>query len=116
MCKEITMATKKVYDACCERMQHRPLWRISGNGGEQRMTEPDMRFLFGKKELVSEVEFAACSEIEKRRHLREDFVLRSLYLELDPDRQSAVIESGSVAHTAYSHTVSKQFTLSDKRH
>lgn len=101
------MATKKVYDACCERMRHRPLWRISGNGGKKRMIKPDMRFLFGKKELVCEIEFAACSEIEKRRHLREDFVLRSLYLELDSDGESAVMESGTVAHTAYSYTVSK---------
>lgn len=76
------MATKKVYDECCRVLRERPLYRISCKDGcSYRIYRPDMRFLFGKIELVTEHEFMRCSESEKRRHLREDVVLRGTYLE-----------------------------------
>lgn len=78
------MATKKVYDACCRALREHPLYSISHKRGfrSKRIRRPNMLFLFGKKELVSEVELSRCGEAEKRRHLLEDHVLRITYIEL----------------------------------
>ena len=78
------MATKKVYDECCRVLREHPIYRISSKvGGSRRIYRPDMVFLFGKKKLVTERELMCCGESEKRRHLREDFILLSTYIELD---------------------------------
>lgn len=58
-----------------------------------RVYKPDMKFLFGKKELVSEVELLRCSESEKLRHLIEDHVLWSTYIKLYSHGYEAVNRS-----------------------
>ncbi len=75
------MATKKVYDECCRILRKHLEYRISSRNC-RRVYKPDMKFLFGKKELVGEIEFLRCSECEKRRHLMEDDILRCTYVEL----------------------------------
>lgn len=75
------MATKKVYDACCRKLQSRSLSCINSRGGSKRLLKPDMHKLFGEKLIVDESELLRCGEVEKRRHLYEDKVLRLLYLE-----------------------------------
>ncbi len=93
------MATKKVYDACCRALAEQPLYSISHKRGfrSKRIRRPNMKFLFGKKELVSEVQLSHCSEAEKRRHLLEDHVLRSTYIELYAHGHPLVNDPGSAA-------------------
>ena len=76
------MATKKVYDTCCRMLRKMNLTSLHCDGSNKRILKPNMKFLFGKKELVTKIEFDRCGESEKRRHLREDDVLRSMYIEL----------------------------------
>lgn len=93
------MATKKVYDACCRALREHPLYSISHKRGfrSKRIRRPNMKFLFGKKELVSEVELSRCGEAEKRRHLLEDHVLRSTYIELYANVHPLVNDPGTAA-------------------
>lgn len=92
------MATKKVYDACCRNIQKMDL-HIVTKAGEIRIRKPNMLFLFGKKELVTEKEFMYCSKREKRRHLMEDNILRSMYIELDSNMKFSIEHPNMVAHT-----------------
>lgn len=75
------MATKKVYDACCRKLQSTPLYSLNSKGNSMRLLKPDMQNLFGEKLIIDEFEMLRCGEAEKRRHLYEDKVLRFLYLE-----------------------------------
>lgn len=75
------MATKKVYDACCRKLQSMSLSCINSRGGSKRLLKPDMHKLFGEKLIVDESELLRSGEVEKRRHLYEDKVLRFIYLE-----------------------------------
>lgn len=75
------MATKKVYDECCRMLRIHPEY-VATSRGRRRAYKPNMKFLFGKKELISEVELLRCSESEKRRHLMEDHVLWCTYIKL----------------------------------
>ena len=75
------MATKKVYDACCRKLQSMSLSCINSRGESKRLLKPDMQNLFGEKLIIDEFEMLRCDEAEKRRHLYEDKVLRLLYLE-----------------------------------
>lgn len=75
------MATKKVYDACCRAMKgEQHLAMSSVNGKLHRVVRPPLKELFGRKCLVDELEFMGCSEREKRCHLDEDSILRTIYL------------------------------------
>lgn len=93
------MATKKVYDACCRRLQEVRLCSISSKCGIRQIRKPDMRGLFGKKELVTEIEFERCSEREKSRHLREDYILGILYIELNPYFKDTINHAHGIAAT-----------------
>lgn len=75
------MATQKVYDACCRKIQMYGLHSLNSKGTSFRMSKPDMKKLFGEKLIVNDSQMACCSEAEKSRHLYEDRVLRFLYLE-----------------------------------
>lgn len=71
------MATKAVYDQCV--MNNRNKGRCDYYTGSYK---PDMKFLFGKKCLVTKFEFLQLGKVEQRRHLSEDRVLITLYLEM----------------------------------
>ena len=58
-----------------------------------------MSFLFGKTELVTEKELMRCGEIEHLRHLNEDAILRSVYIELYSKVKPFVKHSNMVGHT-----------------
>lgn len=75
------MATKRVYDACCRKIQMRGLHSLRNKRTSFRISKPNMNKLFGEKLIVDDSQMACCSEAEKRRHLYEDRVLRFLYLE-----------------------------------
>lgn len=77
----LIMATKKVYDACCRKLQSMSLSCINSRGESKLLLKPDMYKLFGEKLIVDESKLLRCGEVEKRRHLYEDKVLRLLYLE-----------------------------------
>lgn len=75
------MATKKVYDECARSN------RINGiRSCRTGSFKPNLKALFGVKELVNKLQFKNCSEAEKRRHLYEDKVIRLLYIESYPNR------------------------------
>ena len=93
------MATKKVYDACCRRLRSIPLCNLSSKSGSKRLLKPDMHKLFGKKELVSKIQFERSCKAEQARHLREDRILSILYIELNPYIESSVVHTKIVAHT-----------------
>lgn len=79
----------KMYDRCCDMLRRHPEHVISGKSGRsQRIHEPPMDLLFGKKELVSEIEMANMGEREKRRHLLEDHVLWSTYIKTYKNNKS----------------------------
>ena len=92
------MATKKVYDACCRKLQSMTLCSLTGKDGSKRLLKPDMHKLFGKKELVSKIQFERSSKAEQARHLREDRILSILYIELDPYFESAIAHANMVTH------------------
>lgn len=71
----IGMATKETYDLCIKVNKRR------GRRGFDGSFKPDLKALFGVKKLVDKGQLHRCSESEKRRHLWEDGVLRSLYIE-----------------------------------
>lgn len=73
------MATKKVYDECCRMLRKHPEYKMTPREC-RRVYKPDMRFLFGKKDLVGPEKFRRLSESEKRRHRVEDYVLMMTYL------------------------------------
>lgn len=93
------MATKKVYDACCRKLQSITLYSLNSKGKTKRVLKPDMLHLFGKKELVSKIQFERGSKAEQARHLREDRILSILYIELDSYFNSVVVHADSVAPT-----------------
>lgn len=95
---KVTMATKKVYDACCRCIRQMNLHQIMG-ADSRKMTKPAMSFLFGKTELVTEKELMRCSESEKRRHLMEDYVLRCTYIELYAEVKFSIESPSMVCHT-----------------
>lgn len=92
------MATKKVYDACCRILRSKPFYALSGNGVSKRMLKPDMCRLFGKKELVSEIQFKRSGKTEQARHLREDRILSILYIELYAYGKNPVNHANMVTH------------------
>lgn len=92
------MATKKVYDECCRCVQRIGLCCVTSKGS-RKMRKPDMVFLFGKKELVTEQELMHSSEREQRRHFMEDRVLRSLYAELYSKVKLPIKGPNVIAHT-----------------
>lgn len=96
------MATKKVYDECCRAMCRMKLERITKDGGTP-LTKPDMLLLFGRKKLVSEKQFMACSKSEQRRHLRQDDILRSLYIELEAAAKRSIKRTNMVASKPNTH-------------
>ncbi|WP_147336304.1 hypothetical protein [Bacteroides oleiciplenus] len=71
------MATKAVYDQCV--MMNRKRGRRSYYTGSYK---PNMIFLFGEKRLATKAQFVKLSKMEQRRHLAEDRVLVSMYLEM----------------------------------
>nr|DAT91615.1 MAG TPA: hypothetical protein [Bacteriophage sp.] len=92
------MATKKIYDACCRKLQSMPLYSLNGSGVSKRLLKPDMHKLFGKKELVSKIQFERSSKAEQARHLREDRILSILYIELNPYFENSVVRTKMVTH------------------
>ena len=92
------MATKKVYDACCQCIRQMNLQQVT-SAGCRKITKPAMSFLFEKTELVTEKELMRCGEIEQRRHLNEDAILRSIYIELYSKVKPFVKHSNMVGHT-----------------
>ena len=67
------MATKKVYDRCCEFIRNQKIQSITGKSNKPAL------HLFGVVKLVDEAEFMRCSESEQRRHQWEDSVLLAMY-------------------------------------
>jgi hypothetical protein len=96
------MATRKVYDECCRSLKQHPLIGLKGNGKQTVIKEPDLSVLSEPK-LVNEEEFQRCSEAEKRRHLNEDFYLRSTYIELNTNVDLPVMVDGSAAFYENAH-------------
>lgn len=96
------MATKKVYDACCRAMRRMKMGKLT-KGGSMPLTKPDMLLLFGRKELVSEKQFMACSKSEQRRHLRQDDILRSLYIELEAAAKRSIKRANMVTSKPNTH-------------
>lgn len=92
------MATKKVYDACCRKLQSMTLYSLTSKDGSKRLLKPNMYKLFGKKELVTKIQFERSSKAEQARHLREDCVLRILYIELNPYFESTVVHTSMITH------------------
>lgn len=90
------MATKKVYDECCRTMRRIGLRQLT-KSGDRPLHKPDLSLLFGRKELVCKKEFMACCESEQRRHLRQDNILRSLYIELESAIKHSIIRSNMVS-------------------
>lgn len=79
------MATKKVYDECCQAMQKNRMlgWKHYSFNKKGELVEdrrPPLRKLFRRKCLVTKSEFDRCSKSEKRRHLFEDELIRQHYL------------------------------------
>ena len=79
------MATKAVYDECIRLNRARGL-RDFRTGSYI----PNLKALFGKKELIDKREFERCSEGEQRRHLGQDNVLRALYIECNSYPKSPI--------------------------
>lgn len=104
------MATKKVYDECCRILRRHPEYHLDSKNSK-RVYKPDMKFLFGKKELISEVEFLRCSESEKRRHLMEDHVLWSTYIKLYSHADKSVDRSAKRTLALDIDGIGKQFTF-----
>lgn len=70
------MATISIYNKCiaCNKKNNR---RDLHTGS----VKPNLKKLFGVKNLVNQFQLKSCCEAEKRRHLYEDAVLRFLYIE-----------------------------------
>ncbi|MGL4520822.1 MAG: hypothetical protein ACRCUJ_14435 [Phocaeicola sp.] len=92
------MATRNTYNECCENLQKYPLYELTDNGETKRVYKPNLIWLFGKKLLIDECNLLNCSEGEKSRHLREDRLLRTLYIENHPHSQRVIEKSKSIAH------------------
>lgn len=89
------MATIKVYNECCRVLRKIGNHKIV-NGKCFPCYKPDMKWLFGKKELVSKVQFMNCSKSEQCRHLREDDILRGMYIELEAHFNNSIDRATSI--------------------
>lgn len=84
------MATIKVYEESCRLIKKLGMKSLKKGKLVDKNLDDELYLLFGKKELVSEKEFMRCSESEKRRHLCQDYYLRSSYIELESKLNSSV--------------------------
>lgn len=97
------MATTKVYNECCQHLEQHPLIKLGGNGAQTKITTPDLSILLSEPKLVNEEEFHRCSEAEKRRHLNEDFYLRSTYIELNANVNLLIMEDSPATFDRNAH-------------
>jgi hypothetical protein len=104
--QNINMATKSIYDKCT-RINREINLRDIHTGSRK----PNLKKLFGVKKLVNKYEFERCSESEKRRHLYEDKVLRSLYIENETYGKFFVKSAHVVCMEQNLHSVRKIFAL-----
>lgn len=103
------MATLKVYNECC-----RVLRKINNHkivkGKCFPCYKPNLNLL-GIKELVSKVQFMNCSKSEQCRHLREDDILRRMYIELESHFYGAVDRTTGICTMRDSNRISKVGTI-----
>ncbi len=70
------MATVETYRACVERSK-----QLNRRDFHTGALVPDLKDLFGVVSLINKRKLKRCSKAEYSRHLKEDRLLRFLYLE-----------------------------------
>lgn len=90
------MATIEMYNECIATNKKKGLKDL--HTGTHK---PNLKRLFGVKELVNKRQFERCCETEQRRHLYQDRVLRLLYIKDNSDFEFTINKSNVVTRAKY---------------
>lgn len=99
------MATIEIYKACIATNKKTGLKDLH-NG----TYKPNLKRLFGIKELVNKRQFERCGETEQRRHLYQDRILRLLYIKGSSDFEFTVNKPNMVTRAKNVERIGKVFT------